>query len=107
MTCYAITGGAKRWLIVELDVSRPPVTFASQVRAILLDKTGRGSDGRRCVAFFGELLGFVINYTPDRAIRFNPDGEPLETLSAAHMPSQGSISLGGRPVSPAVISARS
>ena len=32
---------------------------------------------------FGDVQGFVINYTPDRAIRFDLLGNPVETLNKA------------------------
>ena len=32
---------------------------------------------------FGDVQGFVINYTPDRAIRFDLLGNPVETLDTA------------------------
>ncbi|WP_144055982.1 hypothetical protein [Octadecabacter arcticus] len=36
------------------------------------------------VLAFGEVEGFVINYTPDHAIRFDLLGNPVETLGAAY-----------------------
>jgi len=36
------------------------------------------------VLAFGKVEGFVINYTPDHAIRFDLLGNPVETLGAAY-----------------------
>lgn len=37
-----------------------------------------------------------MNYTPDRAIRFDPDGNALEILSRAHRPADAYVAIRGR-----------
>jgi hypothetical protein len=53
--------------------------------------------------FFGEALGFIINYSPDQAVRYDLDGTPIEVLSKAYRPGEVSLSFVGRPVSPTVV----
>jgi hypothetical protein len=88
---FAITGGAERWLRIPLDLSQPPVTYAEQALAVVR-KTPE-------VKFFGPTTGFIVNYTPDHAVRFDCEGCPVETLTRAYRPGQVSLTLGRRPVS--------
>ena len=103
ITMCVVSGGAERWLIVRLDLSRPPASFVGQVLAALPNRTEPGADGTRGVLFFGRVLGFYVNYTPDRCVRFDIAGEPVEVLPTAYRQAEGSYSLGGRSVSAAVM----
>src|SRR3954447_14175228 len=85
------------------DLSKPPITFVQQALAALPERTGLGSDGKRYVTFFGEAVGFIVNYTPDQALRCDLDGQPQEVLSKAYRPGEVGLAIGGRPVSPTVI----
>ena len=35
------------------------------------------------VPLYGPVTGFIINYTPDHAVRYDLNGQPLETLASA------------------------
>ena len=48
------------------------------------------------VPFFGPTTGFVINYTPDRAVRFDLEGNPVECLPCAYFPGDVTLTLGNR-----------
>jgi len=50
------------------------------------------------VPAFGKPIGFVINYSPDKAVRFDPNGRPVETLDEAVRPGTATLHLGGRPI---------
>ena len=50
--------------------------------------------------FFGATTGFIVNYTPDHAVRFDLEGRPTETLSRAYRPGEVTLYLGRRPFSP-------
>src|SRR3954454_2006563 len=76
ITICGLTGGARRWLWIDFDLSKPPITFVQQALAALPERTGLGSDGKRYVTFFGEAVGFIVNYTPDQALRCDLDGRP-------------------------------
>lgn len=69
---FAITSGAERWLKIPLDLSQPSLTYAKQALAIV----------RRTpfVQYFGRTTGFIVNYTPDHAVRFDLEGEPVESF---------------------------
>jgi hypothetical protein len=88
---FGITGGPERWLKIPLDLSQPPLGYVAQALAVVR-KTPE-------VKFFGPTTGFVINYSPDHAVRFDLEGQPVETLAHAYRPGEVTVSLGRRPVS--------
>jgi hypothetical protein len=104
MIC-GLTGGVGRWLMIRLDDSKPPITFVRQVLAVIPAKVRLGSDGRQYVIFFGEAFGFIINYSPVKALRCNLSGEPLEFLPRAYRPGEVMLSIGGRRISPTTAAA--
>ena len=54
---------------------------------------------RATLPAFGAPTGFVINYAPDHAIRYDLDGHAVETLSRAKRLGSTSFALSGRPLS--------
>ncbi len=86
---YGISGGAERWLKIPLDLSQPPVTFAQQAHAVVRRTS--------TVPFFGPTTGFIVNYTPECAVRFDLSGDPVETFDHAYRPGGDVvISIGGQ-----------
>ena len=61
-------------MTIPLDASRPLSTFIRQ----FLKKVPDGIPG------FGRPVGVVVNYSPDRAIKFDFSGYALELLPQAH-----------------------
>ncbi|KQP00294.1 hypothetical protein ASF32_13735 [Methylobacterium sp. Leaf91] len=104
ITICGLTGGATIRLVIPFDLSRPPVTFVQQAVGNLPFKTNLRPDGRRCVMFFGEVIGLIINYTPESALRCLLDGTPLEVLDKAYRLGDVRLSFGGRSHSPASVS---
>ena len=100
ITICGLTGGARRWLLIPLDADRPPVTFVEQAVAGLHERYRVPEDGRLGIPFFGRALGLIITYTPDRALRCDLYGRPLEVLPKAYKVGEVRLSLGGKPVSP-------
>jgi hypothetical protein len=88
---FGVTGGAERWLKIPLDLSQPPLNYAVQALAVVR-KT-------RVVPFFGATAGFIVNYTPDHAVRFDLQGDPVEYFPRAYCPMQVSLTLGGKTIS--------
>jgi hypothetical protein len=88
---FGITGGPERWLKIPLDVTQPPLSYAEQALAAVR-KTPE-------VKFFGPTTGYVVNYTPDHAVRFDCEGRPVDTLARAYCPGEVTVILGRRPVS--------
>ena len=83
ITMCGITGGPSRWLMIPLDASKGTVTFVDQVMKRLPAMLMTSEQGIKHIPFFGRAKGFVINYSPDRAVRFDLDGKPLEVLATA------------------------
>jgi len=86
ITFYGMTGGAERWLKIPLDLSQPPVTFAAQA----LEFAKRTPE----VNYFGPTTGFIVNYTPDSAVRFDLQGNPVEHLERAYIPGKVEVFIG-------------
>jgi hypothetical protein len=47
---------------------------------------------------FGRPIGLVINYSPDRAVRFDLDGNALEILQRAYRIGEAYLVHRGRPI---------
>jgi hypothetical protein len=86
ITIYGVTGGPERWLKIPLDLNQPPVTYAVQAHEFVA-KTP-------VVPFFGPTTGFVINYTPDSAVSFYLDGNPVKHFDRAYRPGQVEMFIG-------------
>jgi hypothetical protein len=83
----------ERWLKIPLDLTELPVSYAEQALAVVRRTT--------VVRFFGPTTGFIVNYTPDHAVRFDVEGRPMEKLMRAYRPGEVTLYLGGRAI-PAV-----
>lgn len=83
--------GADRFLRIDLDTSRHRRTYVAQTLAGLAEKAPEGK-----VACFGWVIGFVINYSPSRAVRFSPDGQAQALLSAAYRIGHATMKVKGR-----------
>jgi hypothetical protein len=86
ITIYGVTGGPERWLKIPLDLSQPPVTYAVQAHEFVAKTPS--------VPFFGPTTGFVVNYTPDSAVSFDLDGNPIEHFDRAYRPGQVEVFIG-------------
>ena len=81
--------GVEKLLRIDLDTTQGPVSFVRQV----LDRLPDG------VPAFGKPIGFVINYSTDKAVRFDLNGQPIAILDKAVRPGTAVfLRLGGRPV---------
>jgi hypothetical protein len=81
--------GVEKLLRIDLDATQGPVSFVRQV----LDRLPDG------VPAFGKPIGFVINYSPDQAVRFDRNGQPIAILDKAVRPGTAVLlRLGGRPI---------
>ncbi len=86
ITVYGFSGGPERWLRIPIDCSRPPITYATQALAVVRNTPA--------VHFFGPTTGFIVNYSPNRAVRFDLGGNPVEVLSSAYSPGQVELQIG-------------
>ena len=62
-----------RSLRIDFDTSLPEETYVHQALAKLPEQT----------IAFGRPIGVTINYAPDRAVRYDLKGDPIETLTEA------------------------
>jgi hypothetical protein len=90
----AAIAGADRRLQINFDPSAHVITYAQEAKA----ETSRRKDDFLLNHFYGCPTGFVVNYTPDYALRFQLDGSPFAAFERALEPGQVSISIGGRPL---------
>ena len=103
ITFCGLAGGPETFLIIAFDLSQAPITFVGQAVARMSRKAPVGANGRRYVPFFGEPLGLIINYSPDRALRCDLKGNPIEGLSAAYRVGEIELTLSGRIKSPGTV----
>ena len=80
--------GIEKLLRIDLDAAQGPVSFVRQV----LDRLPEW------VPAFGKPIGFVINYSPDKAVRFDSNGQPIAMLKESVRPGTAVLRLGGRPI---------
>jgi hypothetical protein len=81
--------GVEKLLRIDLDLAQGPVSFVRQV----LDRLPEA------VPAFGKPIGFVINYSPATAVRFDSNGQPTAILDKAVRPGTATLfPLGGRPI---------
>jgi hypothetical protein len=81
--------GVEKLLRIDLDLSQGPVSFVRHVLDRLPDQ----------VPTFGKPIGFVINYSPDKAVRFDSTGQPIAVVDKAVRPGTATLfPLGGRPI---------
>ena len=73
--------GVEKLLRIDLDLTQGPVSFVRQVLDRLPDQ----------VPAFGSPIGFVINYFPDQAVRFDRNGQPIAILDEAVRPENSRV----------------
>jgi hypothetical protein len=78
--------GVEKLLRIDLDATQGPVSFVRQA----LDRLPEG------VPAFGKTVGFAINYSPDKAVRFDRNGQPIAILDKAVRLRTAVLRLGGR-----------
>ena len=84
-------------LRLDFDLSSSPATFLTQSLDGLRQRLARW---RGELPAFGRAVGIIINYSPDRAIRFDLEGNVLEHFDHAHRLGIAQFAIGGRVVSP-------
>jgi hypothetical protein len=75
--------GIPRLLRFTLDADRGEETFVSQAIAAMPST----------IQFFGKATGFTINYSPDRATRYDARGNTVATFSKAQRLPEGDVTL--------------
>jgi hypothetical protein len=97
--------GAERLLRIDFDSGLGPGSYTNQALAGVRRKLAEFSSESGKIAdtlpAFGRPVGVIVNYTPDRAVRFDLDGKPLVIFPRAHRTADAYIMLCGRPMRPA------
>jgi hypothetical protein len=90
--------GIDRLLRVNLDPADGPESYITQALDGVREKLAMW---KGVLPAFGRPVGVIVNYTPDRAIRFDLDGNALEFLDRANRIGEAQFSLKGmgRPLS--------
>jgi len=102
--------GVDRLLRVDLDPTEDPLTYIDQALKGARQKLARWNSKVDVSAVgladlslpaFGRPVGVIVNYTPDRAVRFDLSGQPIEFLDRAHRIGEAQFFLKGmgRPLS--------
>ena len=87
ITFYAMTGGSRHRIIPFKEGSNPE-TYAAQAREGLPN----------VVRFLGRPIGYVVNYTPDFALKFNKEGRLIGRLDRTFRVGQSGVVIGGKEV---------
>ncbi len=87
ITFYAMTGGS-RHRIIPFKEGSTPETYAAQAREALPN----------VVRFLGRPIGYVVNYTPDFALKFNKEGRLIGRLDRTFRVGQSGVVIGGKEV---------
>lgn len=87
ITICALTGGPEHYLRINLELTRSPVTFARQA-GVVARRT-------RSVLFFGTVIGFWVNYCPDRAVKYDLNENPIEIRDRAYWLGETYVRFGG------------
>jgi len=70
--------GVERLLRIDFDLALAPVNYTNQA---LTDLRRRLTEFKsEALPAFGCPTGVIVNYTPDRAVRFDLNGDPVEVL---------------------------
>ena len=51
------------------------------------------------IPFFGEAMGIVVNYSPERAVQYDLEGKSVQILKGAHRTGEAYIQIGRRRLS--------
>ncbi len=89
--------GVDRLRRVDFDLKQDPVSYIQPALDGLREKlAGWKSDQ---IPTFGRPTGLIVNYSPDRAVRFDLEGNAIEVLDRAYRLGEASFSIGKRPIS--------
>jgi hypothetical protein len=77
--------GVENLLRFDLDMDQGEETFVAQ--AIAANPSWAGP--------FGEVVGFCVNFTPDRCVEYDTQGNVLAMLSKARRPGRADLTLKG------------
>jgi hypothetical protein len=92
--------GVDNLLRLDFETGGNPLRFVKKAQQELEQRLSRW---KGTIPAFGRPTGFVLNFSPDRAVRFDPEGNPKKIFNKAYRVGQVNLSLGGRPIPPGVL----
>jgi hypothetical protein len=95
--------GVNVLLRVDFDPTSSPVTYVSQALDGVRQRRQRWRGNS--LPAFGRMNGFIVNFSPDSAVRFDLDGNAIEIFDQAYRIGEIQLSIGGRAVSHAELAA--
>ena len=75
----AALSGSVKHKFVELDTSNDAPSYSKQ----MIDEIPNRVCNNGTIIAFGKPIGFVINFSPDHAIKYDLNGNPREDLDGA------------------------
>jgi len=90
-------------LRVPLDDTAGVITFPAQAVAGIKKQLERYRFKGE-IPTLGKPTGFIVNYSPDRAVQFDLAGNPLLAFDRSHRPGGPSFSISGRKLTPGELS---
>lgn len=81
ITGFAMTGGSERWLKIRLDElenSQTPEQAIAEIVAHLKENP--------TIMFWGKATGFYINYTPEKAVKYDLRGKVVKEIDGNYRP---------------------
>lgn len=91
ITIYGMIGGPGRFVLIPLDGSQDRRLYRRQV---LTEINHRLREWGGMVPGLGAYTGFVINYSSERAVRFDREGKAAELLREPVLPGQIKVTIG-------------
>jgi len=88
--------GVEVLLRVDIDPTAAPLTFLKQALHGLRERLARWHG---YLPAYGRATGLFVNYSPDRAIQFDLDGNPVQILDRAYRLDIVQFVIGGRAIS--------
>ena len=87
--------GVDRLLRIDFDLKQSSITFVNQAIKGVRQKLSEWN--RFAIPAFGRPIGFIVSYSPDRAVKFDLTGNADENFPKAYCTGQALLLIGGRP----------
>jgi hypothetical protein len=92
--------GVENLLRLDFDTGGNPVGYVKKAEQELERRLSRW---KGTLPAFGRPTGLVLNFSPDKAVRFDLEGNPKEIFSKAYPAGQAHLLMKGRPIPPGVL----
>jgi hypothetical protein len=87
--------GVNRILRVDFDSTGDRESYVAKA---LTGVRQRLAEFKGTLPAFGRAVGFIVNYSPDFAVKFSLDGMPQEIFGGAYRVGDASLSVKGKPI---------